>query len=58
MKRWKIEIVATDEAQASKILKTMADCFETAAKFNLPMDSMFMDAKGNKEMSTVNFVKE
>jgi hypothetical protein len=57
MKRWKIEIVATDEAQASKILKAMSDCFETAGKFNLPMDSIFMDTKGNKEMSSCEIIK-
>ena len=57
MKKWKIEIVATDEAQASKILKSMSECFETAAKFNLPMDSIFMDCKGNKEMSSCEVIK-
>jgi hypothetical protein len=57
MKRWKIEIVAIDEAQASKILKTMAEAFQVAANHNLPMDSLFIDAKGNKEMSTVEIVK-
>ena len=57
MKRWKIEIVAIDEAQASKILKTMANAFEIAANHKLPLDSLCMDAKGNKEMSTVEMIK-
>jgi hypothetical protein len=58
MKKWKIEVIAIDEAQASKILKTMAEAFQVAANHQLPMDSLFMDAKGNKEMSTVQFIKE
>jgi len=58
MKRWKIEIVATDEAQASKILSTMSDLFQTAARFNLPMESILMDAKGNKEMSSCEMIKD
>ena len=57
MKRWKIEIVATDEAQASQILGKMAELFEIAAKHNLPMESIVMDAKGNREMSTVELIK-
>jgi hypothetical protein len=57
MKKWKIEINAIDEGQASKILKAMSEAFETASKFDLPMDSIFMDFKGNKEMSTLEFIK-
>lgn len=56
MKRWKIEIVATDEAQASEILRTMANAFEIAANHDLPMDSMFFDSKGNKEMSSCEVI--
>jgi hypothetical protein len=56
MKRWKIEIVAIDEAQASQILKTMANAFEIASTHNLPMDSMFFDSKGNKEMSSCEII--
>jgi hypothetical protein len=58
MKRWKIEIIATDEAQASKILKSMSDCFETARKFNLPLVHISMDAAGINEMSTCELIKE
>jgi hypothetical protein len=57
MKRWKIEVVATDEAQASKILKIMSDAFQIASNHNLPMDSMFFDMKGNKEMSSCEIIK-
>ena len=38
MKKWKIEVIAVDEAQASEILKTMAKAFEIAANHKLPMD--------------------
>ena len=57
MKRWKIEIIATDEAQASQILSNMSESFGVAAKFNLPMESIVMDCKGNKEMSSCELVK-
>jgi hypothetical protein len=56
-KHWKIEIVAKDEAQASDILKTMSKAFDVAAQHNLPMDSMFFDMRGNKEMSSCELIK-
>lgn len=58
MKRWKIEIVAIDEAQASQILSKMAELFTVAATHNLPMESILMDAKGNKEMSSCEMIKD
>jgi hypothetical protein len=57
MKKWKIEIIAIDEAQASQILKTMANAFEIAANHNLPMHSMFFDMKGNKEISSCETIE-
>lgn len=58
MKRWKIEIVAIDEAQASQILSKMAELFTVAATHNLPMEYILMDAKGNKETSSCEMIKD
>jgi hypothetical protein len=58
MKKWKIEVVAINEAQASQILKTMSEAFRIAFEHDLPMDSMFFDQRGNKELSTCEIVKE
>jgi hypothetical protein len=57
MKKWKIEVVAEDEKQAAQILRTMSNAFQIAGDHNLPMDSMFFDQKGNKELSTCEIVK-
>lgn len=58
MKKWKIEINAIDEKQASQILKAMMKTFKLASKHNLPMDSIFMETKGNRESSSCMYIRQ
>lgn len=57
MKKWKIEIVATDEKQAVKVLKTITESFNLAVVNDLPMEHIFIET-GNREMSVCELVKE
>jgi hypothetical protein len=57
MKKWNIVINAENEQQAAVILKAMSNAFEVAGRYNLPMESIFMDHKGVKEMSSCELVK-
>jgi hypothetical protein len=48
MKKWIIEVIAPDEAVASKYLRTLSEMFEIADHAELPLNSAVLSDKETK----------
>ena len=51
-KKWVIEITAENEERAGRYLKMLCDCFETAVRYELPMDAATMSDPDRGEILT------